>query len=264
MTLFKTDQLIHNYLKAEQLNLSTQQKELIEPIRAYFPDWTCRDIQTTLLKHGLFNPANSTQIILKKWLDQDYRTIVESHFNDLQKEWSGPDLSIFLFPIDVLKQNTHEFDQHISGLGFSDKIFLFCDWQTSKKWLYATLAHEYSHSIRLQKLHGNDPNIRLKDTLILEGIAECITRKLYDISLLPKSVQVNDELKGAFEKWIKPHLDISINHPLHHHLIYGIDPIPKYLGYSIGAYLVGQWFATQQIKVNELIYIPTDDFFEQS
>lgn len=263
MTLFKTDQLINNYLKAEESNLNAQQKELIEPIRAYFPNWTSQDIQTNLLRHGLFNPDHSSQLILQKWLDQDYRTIIKAHFTYLQKEWSGPDLNIFLFPIDVRRQNNHELDQHVSGLSFSDKIFIFCDWQTNKKWLYATLAHEYSHSIRLQKLHDKDPNILLKDTLILEGIAECITRELYGISLLPKPTQVKYDLEVAFEKWIKPHLNISINHPLHHHLIYGIDPIPKYLGYFIGAHLVDQWFARQQIKVNELIYIPTDDFFNK-
>lgn len=264
MTLFRTDLLINNYLNAAQLNLITQRKELIEPISSYFPDSTCLDIHTNLLRHGLVNPENSTRHIVEKWLDQDYLTIIKTHFTYLQQEWSGPDLSIFLYPIDVRRQNIHKFDQHVSGLSFSDKIFLFCDWQTNKEWLYATLAHEYSHSIRLQKLHDNDPNILLRDTLILEGIAECITRELYGISLLPELTQTNSDLEVAFEKWFKPHLDISINHPLHHHLIYGIDPIPKYLGYFVGAYLVDDWFAKQQIKVNELIYIPTEDFFKQS
>ena len=80
MTLFKTDLLINNYLNAEQLNLITQQKVLIEPISDYFPNSTCFDIHTNLLRHGLVNPENSTRHIVEKWLDQDYLTIIKTHF----------------------------------------------------------------------------------------------------------------------------------------------------------------------------------------
>lgn len=264
MTIFKTDRLIESFLKAKQHNLKTQMDCLITPIESYFSNPDSRSIHAELLNHGLFNPINSKKEMLKNWLVRDYSSIVNKSFNQLKEEWSGPDCDLFLFPIDCTNRELTYTDHHISGLSFSDKVFLFFDPFTTEEVIKAGLAHEYSHSIRLQEVHHFDQPIRLKDALILEGIAEVITKRLYGISLLPTTSLTSAKLTEAFKKWIEPNLTISSTHPLYHHLIYGSNNIPKFLGYYSGTYLVGNWLTKHQVDISDLIRIPTDQFFKES
>lgn len=261
MTIFKTDCLIEDFLKAKQHNFQTQMDCLITPIESYFSNPDSRLIHAQLLNHGLFDPINSKKEMLKNWLVRDYSSIVTKAFNQLKGDWAGPDLDLFPFPIDCINRELTNTDHDISGLSFYDKIFIFFDEFISEKVIKAGLAHEYSHSIRLQEVHHFDQPIRLKDALILEGIAEIITKRLYGISLLPETPIMNSKLTVAIKKWIVPNLEISRTHPLYHHLIYGNSNIPKFLGYYSGTYLVENWLTKYHVDISDLIRIPTEDFF---
>lgn len=264
MTIFKTDRLIKNFLQANQPNFKTQLECLITPIESYFSNSDSRTIHAELLNHGLFHPINSKKEVLRSWLAQDYSSIVNKAFNRLRKDWSGPDLDLFLFPIDFTNRVLTNTDHHISGLSFPDKVFLFFDQFTAEEVIKAGLAHEYSHSIRLQEVHHFDQPLLLKDALILEGIAEVITKRLCGISLLPITSLTSTKLTEAFNKWIVPNLAISSTHPFYHYLIYGSNNIPKFLGYYSGTYLVENWLTKHHIDISDLIRIPTEYFFMES
>ncbi len=58
-------------------------------------------------------------------------------------------------------------------------MFLFIARGLEKEELKALLAHEYNHVCRLQYVNKTLDEMTLRDSLILEGLAECAVEELY-------------------------------------------------------------------------------------
>lgn len=262
MAIIETDKLLQHYVKLNQFTFEAQNKTIIQPLANYFNDQDPLTIQLLLLNHGLFQAAQTNAKQIETVVKTDVWRLINHHFDQLRREWQGPELDIFIFPADLSNTKLTEEFNGVSGLSFSDKIFLFIDHRATEQVIAALLAHEYSHAFRLNKVHHNKEILPLRDTIVLEGIAEAITTEKFGITLLPSFDQQNHEANKLWHKWIKPNLSLQSNHPLHHHIMYGNEQIPHLTGYQMGIYIVKQWKSKHQTSLVDLLYKSSDTFFQ--
>ncbi|WP_440897766.1 DUF2268 domain-containing protein [Amphibacillus sp. Q70] len=263
MAIIKTNRLLEDYLKLNECTLEAQNKAIIQPIANYFHDPDLLSIQMLLLNHGLFLPMQTKAEQIEALIKTEVWQQINHCFNQLKKEWQGPELAVFIFPADLNNPKlTGEFNG-VSGLSFSDKIFLFIDHRATEQMTAALLAHEYSHAVRLNKVHHSKEILPLRDTIILEGIAEVITMEKFGITLLPSFNQQDHEINKLWHQWINPNLSLLSNHPLHHHIMYGDEQIPSLTGYQMGIYMVKQWQDKYQANLANLLQTPTENFFHE-
>lgn len=258
MTIINTSILLRRFLNKGTFTLETQNNMIIQPIAEYFSDQNQSDLHTLLLSHGLFHPEKVTNQQIEDLLKSTVWSFIDDQFNQLKTEWNGPDSDIFILPADLSNKKLIEYFNGVSGLNIANKIFLFIDAQTSKQALAAILAHEYSHTVRLNHLHKNSEGLKLKDTIVLEGIATVITEEKFGHTLLPNFDDRKETVSRLWSKWIEPNLTLSINHPLHHYIMYGNSHIPELTGYLVGFLIVKKWYTKHQTNLTNLLYQPTD------
>lgn len=256
MPILNTEHLLLNFLNHDEYTVNSQREFIIQPIANYFQKPNPSLVQIQLLSHGLFHPEQTDKAYIRKWLEKDYKLKVTQVFNQLKQAWDGPEVNIFILPFNL---NDHSSITG-SGLSFTDKILLFLSLEPEKHLIETIMTHEYSHVLRLQTIHHEEV-IQLKDAIIMEGIAEVITRRKYGKSLLPNITPDILTIENLYKQWILPNLEIRSTHPLYQHLMYGNESMPQYLGYYIGTYLVERWQKSYLVSDNQLIRQPTNDFF---
>jgi len=262
MPIIATDQLIKNYLAHNDYTIESQRKMIIKPITDFFEKHTPTTLQSLLISHGLFQAEKTTKKTLIDWVNQEQWTLINNQFKSLMKEWNGPDVAIFILPVDFSNHVIQKSFHGVTGVSFADNIILFINHRIQDLYIKALLAHEYSHTIRLRNLHNQQDLISLKDTIILEGIAEVITQRKYGVSFLSKD-KVNEEtIKKSYLQWIKPHLSIRSNHPLHSFIMYGGDQLEQRIGYQVGTYIVKSWLKMHPVNLVTLFREPTESFFK--
>lgn len=262
MPIIATDHLIKNYLAHNSYTIEGQRKMIIKPITDLFEKHTPSTLQSLLISHGLFHPEDTQKKTLLKWVNQDLWSTTEKHFKLLRDEWNAPDVKIIILPVDFNNPIISHAFHGVTGLSSSDNILLFLNHRIQDLYIKALLAHEYSHTIRLKNLHNQQDLIRLKDTIILEGIAEVITQRKYGVSFLSKD-KVNEEtIKRNYLQRIKPHLSIRSNHPLHSFIMYGGDQLEQRIGYKVGTYIVKSWLKMHPVNLVTLLREPTESFFK--
>jgi len=262
MTIKDTKSWLLNYFKNDESSFNAQSQTLIEPIRRYFNNQSTIEIQQLLLSHGLFQPEQTKLEQLERWIKEDIWQLIQEQYQQLKKEWQGPDLAIFIFPADLNNQVLTKQFKGVSGLCFKDKMILFIDHQASEQMINAIFAHEYSHAVRLNEVHHREDILTLKDTIILEGIAEIVTEEKFGASLLPDFDDQSKNINKLISQWIKPYLSLSTNHPLHHYIMYGNSSIPKFTGYQAGIFIVKQWHGKHATDLIDLLQTPTEHFFK--
>lgn len=268
MTVINTQTWLENYLlskgESTEDNLSVQSDQLIAPICSRVNESDQFQLHWQLLGHGLFLPCKQNHSIIQPFIDRDFWKLTNDIFMLLKKEWSGPDIPIFLLPADHTNEQLTKNFNGVSGLSFPDKLFLFVGKDTTKKQLAALFVHEYSHIFRLQKLNQEPMTSTLMDTLILEGTAEVTVReKLGKDYLLNTNKKVtNESVQFLWKNWIQPNLNLSKSDAYHDQLIYGGNGVPKAAGYMVGYYLVDKQYDPQHTEIVDLLQLPTGVFFQ--
>ncbi|GAA5416051.1 hypothetical protein Pryu01_01083 [Paraliobacillus ryukyuensis] len=247
-------------LVSEGLNI--QQATLCQPLVSYFEHASPQDIQIHLIQHGMFHPDPTDRTVIDRIIDQDYWEQTRKQLQDLERIFGKQDGTIFIFPSDTTNPRLQtEFDG-VAGLSYHDKLFLFISDQITTLQLKILLTHEYSHVCRLHKVSTS--NLTLADGLILEGIAELAVKEIVGEAYCAPWVGLYNqvELKSIWEDWLQPNLTLPPTSWMHHALMYGSDSIPKWAGYAYGFQLVQEFQRQNQVSLQNLVTMPTNDFIQ--
>ena len=148
---------------------------------------------------------------------------------------------IFVFP--TFDTFTVEIMNGVGGfLPKKSVIFLFLnlngkDWKSSLK---DTLVHEFAHSV--SDFYSGGKNFNLGEGMIFDGLAENFRKINFGGNdLLIKAVSREECLK-YFEE-LKSKLD-STDFDFYMEVFYGTGKYPRWLGYSLGYYLIEKYLST--------------------
>ena len=132
----------------------------------------------TLNRTGLYRPNIKTKKTFQDMKERKVWKKVNHYYKKYKKEWDGPDIPIFLFPMaSEVFSLFRSPNKHKSGIAFHDKLFLFITEKVKDKELEALFVHEYNHTTRLDYL-GNRVKYRLIDSVVMEGLAEFAVSEL--------------------------------------------------------------------------------------
>jgi uncharacterized protein YjaZ len=184
----------------------------------------------------------------------------EMMFNKYQKKWNGPDLPIYIFPLEFgMISGTIK-----SGVSFKDKIFLFVAPLKDEKELEALLVHEYHHSCRIRKQKKEVEEYTLLDSIILEGLAENAVEECCGKNYLAKwsGYYSNKQILNSWNSVVKPNLECKINSRIHDEILYGKRMYPPMIGYSVGYKIIILFKKQYRISIEESFTIPSDRIAE--
>ena len=106
MGVVRTDkwlQLYWKYWRQKESDIEKyqwQQQTLIHPLIEHFQLKDVHSLHHYLLEIGLFHPDLDIESTLEQFHKKKWWHIVHSWFKHLQKKWAGPDVPIYLFPVE--------------------------------------------------------------------------------------------------------------------------------------------------------------------
>ncbi|QUW23550.1 hypothetical protein JSQ81_08630 [Sporosarcina sp. Marseille-Q4063] len=229
--------------KSKESPYVLQCKMLCAPIVEPFPEINPEELQYELLNHGLFDPVkwadirNQVEILEKRSIWQ----IVDQEYQFLKTLWKGPEVAIYIFPLNNVNLNKSEQTPTKNGVAYKGALFLFLSDGLRLEEIMALLAHEYNHVCRLNYLGVETKKIPLKDSLIIEGFGEFAVKELYGEKWLAPWTDLYSfkESTAIWTKHFIPKLNLlgTKNHEM---FLYGKarSPFPKWIGYHIGYQIV--------------------------
>ncbi|KHE71500.1 DUF2268 domain-containing protein [Halobacillus sp. BBL2006] len=272
MSVIKTEPLLYDFIelcKKDPCSLPqwfmNQCKALCRPVKEIPDEMSPEELQYLLLNHGLFDPGeweNLHDKVLE--LERiDFWKVAEQEYHRLKAEWGGPEASVYIFPVRKFHLPADERDMNKSGVSLKKCLFLFVAPDIQLSEMKALLAHEYNHICRLSHLNLDERELPLKESIIMEGLAEYAVKHLYGKKLLaPWNFQTDNENgQEIFEKYYLPSLNLKGMHN-HHQFLYGGEgtPIPKWGGYKIGFQIVAAYLEKQgSCPIQELLTKTADE-----
>lgn len=259
MTVFPTDQWLKNAHFHPLL--------LCEKITKDDDSFSAKELYHYLTLHGMYRHSAH---INHDWITHVQKKKIwkriEEEEKKLQKQWDGPEVSIYIFPADPTNRELKRLYNGKAGLAFQSKIFLFIATDNSEEEIIALFTHEYHHACRLYHDKKQVEDYELLDTMILEGLAEYVVRKKFGPAYTSPwaSYYSEDEIKKIYRKLIYPNRHISITDPKHERILYGFPPFPKMAGYAVGYYLVQQYQKKHQKQEVELLKTPATEMIKSS
>ncbi|MEK4337561.1 DUF2268 domain-containing protein [Bacillus altitudinis] len=219
-----------------------------------------------LQHHGMVRSWNACQEMIDKLKEKGYFKLVMKEYKALQKKWGGPDVPVFILPVNESSKEIREQFYFQSGMAFDDKIFLFLSPNTPKERIGTLLTHEYHHVCRLHFLTKEEKDFTFLDTIMMEGLAEYAVYHRYGESYTAKWTTLYDEsqLQRMYKKWVSSHLyqKVQDDERLIQNLLYGKGNYPKMLGYATGFYIVKKYFDEHRISEESMIAEPAETFLK--
>ncbi|WP_335872837.1 DUF2268 domain-containing protein [Bacillus sp. 2205SS5-2] len=238
--------------------LLIQSKEICQPVLNYFNYSSPEELHYHLLQHGLFNPEDVSKLrssfdFLQK---NNVWEIIQSEYTQLQSYWNGPNVPIFIFPINERQENLSEKTTK-NGIAFKKSLFLFLSKQVNIQEVKALLAHEYHHVCRLELFKKELDLLSIKDVIVLEGLAEYAVKDIYgeEWNAPWTNRYSKEEMLSVWKKQFVGVLDQNSEEQKRLYL-YG-EPntdIPRWIGYSIGFHIVNSFAETNGPYSNSELY----------
>ncbi|MEW4285363.1 DUF2268 domain-containing protein [Priestia koreensis] len=209
-------------------------------LKPYFSGLSIKEIQGLLSSHGMYQPGKELAQTIKDLTEKKRLwKAVQRKYEELKKEWRGPDIPIFLFLSNSHNRRLqHEYNGR-SGIAFDDKLFLFLSPDTMLKEVLAVLTHEYHHVCRIQQLKIKEENTTLLDSIMMEGLAEYAVKEYCgDEYLAPWTKYYSKEkAKSHWDSLLKPHETLRRTERKHDDLLLGRKWYPNMLGYNTGFHI---------------------------
>lgn len=237
---------------------------ICEKLIPYFNDEDTDAIYRQLVRFGMYKPSRTTWNTYKSMESDKVWNKVQALYQNYRKKWSGPEIPIFVFPIDQVNSFWRKTVKNKSGVSYPDKMFLFLSQLEDKKELEALFIHEYHHVCRLNKLNKYLQDYSLLDSMIIEGLAEyavykhCGKKYLADWCNLYSEKQI-----GYFwNQYLKDHLNSKKTDRIHDALLYGQGRIPRLLGYAAGFSVVQEYYQKHDYAIRQTFSIPAEQLIE--
>ncbi|MBM7659767.1 uncharacterized protein YjaZ [Bacillus mesophilus] len=229
--------------------------KLCEKLIKYFNGSSQKEIYDYLCLYGMYKPSifNKRKEI-EQLITSNYWKEVNKHYTSLRLKFKGPDIPIFIFPINQRNSRMMEENKGKSGLAFYDKLFLFLSPNMEEMELKALITHEYHHVCRLDSMNQKDEELTLLDTILLEGMAEHAVKKECgeERNAFWTKLYQTEQLEKWYKEIILPKQNITKKDQLFQELLYGMKGYPRMLGYSVGFYLVEQIIENHKYTLHSL------------
>ncbi|MDP4085125.1 MAG: DUF2268 domain-containing protein [Bacillota bacterium] len=224
--------------------------KMCERLIPYFEKQSINEIYKQLLFHGMYRPSAPTRNAFEWMVKEKTWKQITKVFEYYQKKWQGPEIPIFLFPFNqtrgIFSRNQ---DQVKSGLSFPDKMFLFLTEINDPKEIEALFVHEYHHVCRLNILNKKMEEYTLRDSIIIEGLAEyAVLENCGEQYTADWCHMYSKKELSHMWKMLENQLDKRKSDRTHDQLLYGGGRVPKLLGYALGFYLVDNYFKTHSFS----------------
>ncbi len=240
--------------------------EICERLIPFFNGQKAGAIYNQLLNFGMFKPSLASWETFENMLEENKWDKTNDIYHYFQRKWSGPDIPIFLFPIQQSGGFFRRKERGKSGVSFSDKLFLFLSQDIDQAELEALFVHEYHHVCRLNKLKGNIEDYTLLDSMIIEGLAEYAVLRHCGKKYLAEwcSLYSEDEMKYIWNKYLKDNLMIRKKNKRHDDLLYGNGRFPKLAGYAAGFWIVRNYYQKNPFLVKRSFSLPAKKFIDDA
>lgn len=270
MGVVRTDRWLRMYAgqweKAESLTekVNIARKTLIKPLCDVFQTKDVQALQDHLLQAGLLHPD---QPPASQWLEREEPwQIVAEQYRQLQQKWTGPEVKIYLLPIEERNRFLSEQLGGKMGLTLPEAVILFIHPAIEEEELRALLTHEYHHCCRLFQTKVTEQEITLLESIVMEGLAEHAVKEEFGSERTAVWTRYYDQTWSMewFEKWLRPNLDLP-DRKLHYRYLYGDRQhgIPLWLGYYCGFRLVATAW-DEKASTGRLLTCPARELLAKS
>lgn len=212
-----------------------------------------------LKNFGMYKPGKEAGEIWEQLAKLNVWQEVDQYLQTYRSQWRGPDVDIFIFPIDRTNAMLMRNSKGRSGLAFQDKMFLFLSEHSDKEGRESLFVHEYHHVVRMNRLKKQASQYTLLDSLVFEGLAEYAVKTHCGESSLADWTHRHEEaeMRAYWKRMYEPNLDIPKKDPLHDQLLFGKRKLPHLLGYSIGYWLVDSYMRHRKVRISETFSLPS-------
>lgn len=236
---------------------------ICEQLLAFFEgDADAKKVYSYLKNFGMYKPERRSKKIFEELKSEKFWSATEKIFRKYQRKWKGPDIPIFIFPMDVSNSRLMKEGKGKSGLSFIDKMFIFLTPLEDEKELEALFVHEYHHVCRMRAQKKSPADYTLLDSIILEGLAEhavathCGEEYTGDWSRRYST----KTLAGFWDEEIKKKLSLTRNDREHDQILFGLGSKPRLLGYAMGYEIVKQYKQLGNFTEKASFYSPANEF----
>ncbi|RNA69968.1 DUF2268 domain-containing protein [Alteribacter keqinensis] len=231
--------------------LRLQAEVICEPLLRHFKDAALPEWHHYLLAQGLRKPSGDWTKFGEVLQKKGHIKELQKHFFVLKKKWSGPDLPIYLLPIDTTNEELRDRLAGKNGVTFADFIVLFIDESLSLNAMKALLTHEYNHACRLFYQKKNEESVTLMESMLMEGLAEAAVKNhLGKSEQAPWTRTLSREQCEDWWKQVLSHRKDIKGRRYHAHWMYGGRNMPRMIGYVTGFYIV-QDFLEKNPEISE-------------
>lgn len=240
--------------------------KICERLIPYFNGQTANEIYSQLQKFGMYRPSWRTRKNFESMHDDKAWNQVEKLFLKYKNKWSGPDIPVFLFPLEqrggLFFRNE---ERNKAGVSFPDKMFLFLSHYDDPKELEALIVHEYHHVCRLRSLNRKMEDYSLLDSIIIEGLAEYAVLKHCGEEYIANwcNIYTEREMTILWNRFLRNQLGKKKNERIHDELLYGGGRIPSLLGYAAGFKIVKDFYRKDNYSTKLSFSIPASKFINE-
>lgn len=240
------------------LKKETDPLKICKKLTPYFSALQAKEIHYHLVRFGMYRTVKKSMI--EQMEKANLLEKVQKKYEALQKKWNGPDIPIFILPVDESNGLLTTDFQGRSGLSFPDKMFLFLSPKVSNRALTAVLIHEYHHICRLHTHSKRDEEYTLLDTMILEGLAEyTVMKKLGEEALTHWMTKYSkSQLNRWWNQWIKDHQHVKRDDAKYVQLLFGKGFYPTMLGYALGYEMVKTFYQENKWTVADTFSVSSE------
>ncbi|WP_370294364.1 DUF2268 domain-containing protein [Rossellomorea marisflavi] len=216
-----------------------------------------------LRKQGMYRPTRQMKERFNELKDAGLWGKVSSFEKKYKRKWKGPDVPIYLFPIEsragLFRSSTKK-----SGICFPDEIFLFLQTLENEKEYESLFVHEYHHCTRMKRLGKKEEEYTLLDSIVFEGLAENAVREYCGVEYVAPWTRKYSEgdLSEWYGEWIKPNLDLTRKDALHDELLHGKGKYPDLLGYAAGYQIIRAFVEKNGLNSVKAMGIPSSEFLK--
>lgn len=196
------------------------------------------DFYSYLVQFGMYKPNRKSWRNFLWLKEQKVWEYVEKLFKSYQVRWDGPEVDIYIFPIESgLSFRNGARDK--GGVALKGQMFLFIGEVEDEKEIEALFVHEYHHVCRMDRQNKDTKEYTLLDSMVLEGLAENAVEHYCGKDYLAKwcDFYTPDQLQQYWEDFLKDNLNIKRDNKQHDLILFGKNRYPRLVGYSFGYYL---------------------------
>ena len=198
--------------------------------------------------------------------DSNVEQMVEEALQKSAKVLSGPNTTVCIIVADPQSTFVRDYMNGVSGSTVrAGKIWLEIypngDW---RDWIPYTLAHEYHHSVWMDRQGRQSKLSDMVDYLVSEGRADSFARLVYPNVAAPWTEALTPEQEMTQWRAMQQSLDARAP-ATHRKFMFGGSDVPRWTGYTIGFHIVQSYLQKNpQVPVDEWTTMDAHELLDES